>query len=145
MTLPISRSRGRTVERTTSTTRLCFSSTTPVRTVNPKLKMPTRIRTAPMLATRKRAWSASVCGSSGRDRRRLLGIGQRPLVDVARAQHALDAERDGRRGDELRGPLVGLLLEADLARRRQVGRHVDDDVDAAVEGGACRRGLSDRS
>ncbi len=63
-TLPISRSRGRTVESTTSTTRLCFSSTTPVRTVNPKLKMPTRMSTAPMLAKRKRASSASVCGSS---------------------------------------------------------------------------------
>ena len=63
-TLPISRSRARTVESTTSTTRLCFSSTTPVRTVKPKLKMPTRISTAPMLANRKRAWSASVCGWS---------------------------------------------------------------------------------
>ena len=64
MTLPMRRSRGRTVERTTSTTRLCFSSTTPVSTVNPKLKMPTRISTAPMFANRNCASSASVCGSS---------------------------------------------------------------------------------
>ena len=63
-TLPMSRSRGRTVERTTSTTRLCFSSTTPVRTVKPNEKMPTRIRTVLMLANRNRARSASVCGSS---------------------------------------------------------------------------------
>jgi hypothetical protein len=52
-TLPISRSRARTVARTTSTTRLCFSSTTPVSTVNPKLKIPTRMSTAPIFADQK--------------------------------------------------------------------------------------------
>ena len=49
-TLPISRSRGRTVESTTSTTRLCFSSTTPVRTQVPYEKMPMNIRMIPAFA-----------------------------------------------------------------------------------------------
>ena len=62
-TLPISRSRGRTVDRTTSTTRLCFSSTTPVSTANPNEKMPMRIRTVPMLAKTNVADSSSVSGS----------------------------------------------------------------------------------
>ena len=65
-TLPMSRSRGRTVDRTTSTTRLCFSSTTPVRTVKPNENTPTRISTAVMLAIRNWASAPSSGGSIAR-------------------------------------------------------------------------------
>ena len=97
-TLPISRSRGRTVERTTSTTRLCFSSTTPVRTVKPNEKMPTRMRTAPMLANRNRARSASVCGSSSDGRGRLVGARRGAAWSTSLpARTASDAQADDAR------------------------------------------------
>ena len=51
-TLPISRSRGSIVDRTTSTTRLCFSSTTPVRTHVPKVKIEMNRRITPTFANR---------------------------------------------------------------------------------------------
>ncbi len=64
-TLPIRRSRGRTVVRTTSTTRLCFSSTTPVSTQVPYVKIPMNIRMIPALAKMTAVVCASVGGSSG--------------------------------------------------------------------------------
>ena len=63
MTLPTSRSRGRTVDSTTSTTRLCFSSTTPVSTQVPYEKMPMNIRMIPALAKMSAVMSSSVGGS----------------------------------------------------------------------------------
>ena len=63
MTLPTSRSRGRTVDSTTSTTRLCFSSTTPVSTHVPYEKMPMNIRMIPALAKMSAVMSSSVGGS----------------------------------------------------------------------------------
>ena len=129
-TLPISRSRARTVERTTSTTRLCFSSTTPVRTVKPKQKMPTRMRTAPMLATRK--WRLVGLGLRVERRRRPAAAGRRPARPGRRPR------RPGRPAPR-RPTIAGQTIWAtpwsvsswkpDLAGPGQVGRDVDDDVD----------------
>ena len=85
-----------------------------------------------MLATRKRAWSSSVSGVERRHRRWLLGGRECPLVHVALAEHALDAQPDHRGADDLGRRLVGLLLGPDVARAGQVGRHLDDDVDFPV-------------
>ena len=73
-------------------------------------------------------------------RRRLLGGRERRLVDIARTEHRLDAQRGRRAGDELGDALVGLLLEADRPRAGQVGRHLDDDLDRLVGQGRVSRG-----
>ena len=121
MTLPMSRSRGRTVDRTTSTTRLCFSSTTPVRTVNPKLKMPTRMSTAPMLANRNCASSASVCGSSASTVGCLLGGKELFGRDARLGQHRLRSQaRPPRRSRA--GSRTGPAPRRNGSRRDRTGR-----------------------
>jgi len=65
--LPISRSRGSIVERTTSTTRLAFSSTTPVRTHVPNVKIEMKRRITPTFA---RASEVSRFGSAGSSSRK---------------------------------------------------------------------------
>ena len=129
-TLPISRSRGRTVDSTTSTTRLCFSSTTPVSTHVPYEKIPMNMRMIPALAN-----ISAVSSSAGRrlERPRPVGGAERgaglaPRGATITARLATRLDRARRR----------LLVDDQLARRRQVGRDDEQGVDRPV----AERGLA---
>ena len=128
-TLPMSRSRARTVASTTSTTRLCFSSTTPVSTVKPNPKMPTRMSTAPMLATRKRLRVG--VGWVGDGDLRAPAAARSAGVDVRVGQDGGAPQLDDGAAHEVREHCVGLLLEAHAARPGEVGGHLDDRLDLA--------------
>ncbi len=144
-TLPISRFRGRTVERTTSTTRLCFSSTTPVSTQVPYEKMPMNIRMIPALAKMIAVVSDAVGGSSADT----TGGASSSWPPAARSEitaafaiawSSLDADwwtistpgpRQVRRHDQRRRDLV--VADRGLGRVA-VGQARDDDVDVVGVG-----------
>ena len=133
-TLPINRSRGRTVVRTTSTTRLCFSSTTPVSTHVPYEKMPMNIRMMPALAK----MTAVVCSSVGGSRAEIVGGLRIAASEPARSPMTAAAVI----ALQL---VVGPLEDDQLARAGQVGRDLERGVDRLgaqrlLGGGAVRHG-----
>ena len=128
-TLPIRRSRGRTVVRTTSTTRLCFSSTTPVSTQVPYVKIPMNIRMIPALAKMTAVVCASVGGSSGST------VGGSSFAASAPARRPMTA------ADVIAWiRFVGLLEHDQLARPGEVG----GDVERGVDRLRAQRGLGGR-
>ena len=93
-----------------------------------------------MLATRNRARSASVCGSSS------TAVGGAWAAASAAWSTSVPASTPLTRRATTLAPtmlcrhLVRLLLVDDLARRRQVGRHVDHGLDLARLEGRLGRG-----
>ena len=87
-TLPISRSRGRTVERTTSTTRLCFSSTTPVSDREPEAEDPDEDQHGADVGEQEARLVRLGLRVEGIDRRRLLGREELGRRDVGVGQQA---------------------------------------------------------
>jgi hypothetical protein len=140
-TLPINRSRGRTVDSTTSTTRLCFSST-PGQDREPEAEDTDEDEHRADVRDEEPCLVILGLRFARADRRGLLRRGEGVLVDIACAQDRLDTHGDDGRRDDLGRGLVGLLVEADLARPGQVGRHGDDDIDrASAEGRIGGRGV----
>ena len=158
-TLPTSRSRASTVESTTSTTRLCFSSTTPVRTHVPNVKIAMNRRITPTLAKRN---EVSRFGSDGSSSRSVDGLDaprrspdrSRRRSDLARRRSRPRRSHDlGERAvvalldDELRGAVrLGRddeqPVERALAEARLAGRDVRQRLDVDVQAGPARRSPS---
>ena len=131
-TLPVG-SQARTVDSTTSTTRLCFSLTTPVRTVKTEAEDADEDQDRSDVGDQELRLVLLGLRLERRGLGRPLRVGERRLVDVAPAEDGLDAQGDGARPAMTWAvALVRLALDPDLAGAGQVGRHVDDDLGATV-------------